>query len=585
MPCARPSPETIANKLAADGTVVPTSSALLRVGDVVKCIAGEMIPGDGDVIEGVASVDESAITGESAPVIREAGGDRSAVTGGTRVLSDMIKVRISSNPGETFLDRMIALVEGAERQKTPNEIALNILLAGLTIIFLLAVATLQPFAMYSAAPQSVFVLIALLVCLIPTTIGGLLSAIGIAGMDRLVQHNVLAMSGRAVEAAGDVNTLLLDKTGTITLGNRQAADFIAAPGVSNAELADAAQLSSLPDETPEGRSIVVLAKERFGLRGREMSELRAEFVPFSALTRMSGIDVDGRMIRKGATDAIAKFIEQNGGTMPSEVREAVEVISRAGGTPLVVAEGRRALGVIYLKDIVKGGMKERFAQLRSMGIRTVMITGDNPLTAAAIAREAGVDDFLAEAKPKDKMDLIKREQAEGKLVAMTGDGTNDAPALAQADVGVAMNTGTQAAKEAGNMVDLDSNPTKLIEIVEIGKQLLMTRGALTTFSIANDVAKYFAIIPAMFAATFPVLNALNIMHLKTPESAVLSAVIFNAIVIITLIPLALRGVGYQAMSAEALLRRNLIIYGVGGVIVPFVGIKLIDMIITAVHLA
>jgi K+-transporting ATPase ATPase B chain len=577
--------ETIANKLAADGTVVPTSSALLRVGDVVKCVAGEMIPGDGDVIEGVASVDESAITGESAPVIREAGGDRSAVTGGTRVLSDMIKVRISSNPGETFLDRMIALVEGAERQKTPNEIALNILLAGLTIIFLLAVGTLQPFAMYSAAPQSIFVLIALLVCLIPTTIGGLLSAIGIAGMDRLVQHNVLAMSGRAVEAAGDVNTLLLDKTGTITLGNRQAADFIAAPGVSNAELADAAQLSSLPDETPEGRSIVVLAKERFGLRGREMSELHAEFVPFSALTRMSGIDVDGRMIRKGATDAIAKFIEQNGGTMPSEVREAVDVIARAGGTPLVVADGRRALGVIYLKDIVKGGMKERFAQLRAMGIRTVMITGDNPLTAAAIAREAGVDDFLAEAKPKDKMDLIKREQAEGKLVAMTGDGTNDAPALAQADVGVAMNTGTQAAKEAGNMVDLDSNPTKLIEIVEIGKQLLMTRGALTTFSIANDVAKYFAIIPAMFAATFPVLNALNIMHLKTPESAVLSAVIFNAIVIIALIPLALRGVGYKAMSAEALLRRNLVIYGVGGIIVPFIGIKLIDMIITAIHLA
>ena len=577
--------ETIANKLSPDGTITPTSSALLRIGDVVQCIAGEMIPGDGDVIEGVASVDESAITGESAPVIREAGGDRSAVTGGTRVLSDRIAVRISSNPGETFLDRMIALVEGAERQKTPNEIALNILLAGLTIIFLLAVATLQPFAIYSAAPQSIFVLIALLVCLIPTTIGGLLSAIGIAGMDRLVQHNVLAMSGRAVEAAGDVNTLLLDKTGTITLGNRQASDFVAAPGVSNAELADAAQLSSLPDETPEGRSIVVLAKERFGLRGREMSELHAEFVPFSALTRMSGIDVDGRQIRKGATDAIAKFIEQNGGSMPQEVRDAVDVIARSGGTPLVVAEGRRALGVIHLKDIVKGGMKERFAQLRAMGIRTVMITGDNPLTAAAIAREAGVDDFLAEAKPKDKMDLIKREQADGKLVAMTGDGTNDAPALAQADVGVAMNTGTQAAKEAGNMVDLDSNPTKLIEIVEIGKQLLMTRGALTTFSIANDVAKYFAIIPAMFAATFPVLNALNIMHLKTPESAVLSAVIFNAIVIIGLIPLALKGVGYRAMSAEALLRRNLIIYGVGGIIVPFVGIKLIDLIITAIHLA
>jgi K+-transporting ATPase ATPase B chain len=577
--------ETIANKLLPNGETTPVSSALLRVGDVVRVIAGEMIPGDGDVIEGVASVDESAITGESAPVIREAGGDRSAVTGGTRVLSDMIKVRISSNPGETFLDRMIALVEGAERQKTPNEIALNILLAGLTIIFLLAVGTLQPFAMYSSAPQSIFVLIALLVCLIPTTIGGLLSAIGIAGMDRLVQHNVLAMSGRAVEAAGDVNTLLLDKTGTITLGNRQASDFVAAPGVSNAELADAAQLSSLPDETPEGRSIVVLAKERFGLRGREMADLHAEFVPFSALTRMSGIDVDGRQIRKGAADAIARFLEQNGGSMPSEVREAVDAIARSGGTPLVVAEGRRALGVIHLKDIVKGGMRERFAQLRSMGIRTVMITGDNPLTAAAIAREAGVDDFLAEAKPKDKMDLIRREQAEGKLVAMTGDGTNDAPALAQADVGVAMNTGTQAAKEAGNMVDLDSNPTKLIEIVEIGKQLLMTRGALTTFSIANDVAKYFAIIPAMFAATFPVLNALNIMHLKTPESAVLSAVIFNAVVIVALIPLALRGVGYRAMSAEALLRRNLVIYGIGGIVVPFVGIKLIDMLITAIHLA
>jgi len=577
--------ETIANKLLPNGELTPVSSALLRVGDVVRVVAGEMIPGDGDVIEGVASVDESAITGESAPVIREAGGDRSAVTGGTRVLSDMIKVRISSNPGETFLDKMIALVEGAERQKTPNEIALNILLAGLTIIFLLAVGTLQPFAMYSSAPQSIFVLIALLVCLIPTTIGGLLSAIGIAGMDRLVQHNVLAMSGRAVEAAGDVNTLLLDKTGTITLGNRQASDFIAAPGVSNAELADAAQLSSLPDETPEGRSIVVLAKERFGLRGREMSELHAEFVPFSALTRMSGIDVDGRMIRKGAADAIAKFIEHNGGSMPAEVRETVDTIARSGGTPLVVAEGRRALGVIHLKDIVKGGMRERFAQLRAMGIRTVMITGDNPLTAAAIAREAGVDDFLAEAKPKDKMDLIRREQADGKLVAMTGDGTNDAPALAQADVGVAMNTGTQAAKEAGNMVDLDSNPTKLIEIVEIGKQLLMTRGALTTFSIANDVAKYFAIIPAMFAATFPVLNTLNIMHLKTPESAVLSAVIFNAVVIVALIPLALRGVGYRAMSAEALLRRNLIVYGVGGVVVPFIGIKLIDLIITAIHLA
>jgi K+-transporting ATPase ATPase B chain len=544
-----------------------------------------MIPGDGEVIEGVASVDESAITGESAPVIREAGGDRSAVTGGTKVLSDQIKVRITSNPGETFLDRMIALVEGAERQKTPNEIALNILLAGLTIIFLLAVVTLQPIAIYSTAPQSVFVLISLLVCLIPTTIGGLLSAIGIAGMDRLVQHNVLAMSGRAVEAAGDVNTLLLDKTGTITLGNRQAAEFLPAPGVSKDQLADAAQLSSLPDETPEGRSIVVLAKEMYGLRGRELSEMQAEFVPFSAVTRMSGVNLDGRVIRKGSTDAIAAFLKENGGVLPDEVRASVEVVARSGGTPLVVAENRQALGVIHLKDIVKGGMKERFAQLRSMGIRTIMITGDNPLTAAAIAREAGVDDFLAEAKPKDKMDLIRREQGEGKLVAMTGDGTNDAPALAQADVGVAMNTGTQAAKEAGNMVDLDSNPTKLIEIVEIGKQLLMTRGALTTFSIANDVAKYFAIIPAMFAATFPVLGALNIMHLQTPQSAILSAVIFNALIIVGLIPLALRGVGYKAMSAEALLQRNLILYGVGGLVAPFLGIKLIDIIITAIHLA
>jgi potassium-transporting ATPase ATP-binding subunit len=577
--------ETTAVRYRPDGSTEEIPSSHLRAGDLVFVIAGAMIPGDGEVIEGVASVDESAITGESAPVIREAGGDRSAVTGGTRCLSDQIKVRITSNPGETFLDRMIALVEGAERQKTPNEIALNILLAGLTIIFLLAVVTLQPIAIYSTAPQTVFVLISLLVCLIPTTIGGLLSAIGIAGMDRLVQHNVLAMSGRAVEAAGDVNTLLLDKTGTITLGNRQAAEFIAAPGVSKNQLADAAQLSSLPDETPEGRSIVVLAKEQYGLRGRELHELNAEFVPFSAVTRMSGVNLDGRVIRKGSTDAIARFLQENGGVLPDEVRAAVETVARSGGTPLVVAENRQALGVIHLKDIVKGGMKERFSQLRAMGIRTIMITGDNPLTAAAIAREAGVDDFLAEAKPKDKMDLIRREQAEGKLVAMTGDGTNDAPALAQADVGVAMNTGTQAAKEAGNMVDLDSNPTKLIEIVEIGKQLLMTRGALTTFSIANDVAKYFAIIPAMFAATFPVLGALNIMHLKTPQSAILSAVIFNALIIIGLIPLALRGVGYKAMSAEALLRRNLIIYGFGGIIAPFVGIKLIDMIITAIHLA
>jgi potassium-transporting ATPase ATP-binding subunit len=577
--------ETTAVRYLASGQTEEVPSSQLRSGDLVFVIAGGMIPGDGEVIEGVASVDESAITGESAPVIREAGGDRSAVTGGTRVLSDQIKVKITSNPGETFLDRMIALVEGAERQKTPNEIALNILLAGLTIIFLLAVVTLQPIAIYSTAPQTVFVLISLLVCLIPTTIGGLLSAIGIAGMDRLVQHNVLAMSGRAVEAAGDVNTLLLDKTGTITLGNRQAAEFIPAPGVSKDQLADAAQLSSLPDETPEGRSIVVLAKEMYGLRGRELSELQAEFVPFSAVTRMSGVNMDGRVIRKGSTDAIAAFLKENGGGLPDEVRAAVETVARSGGTPLVVAENRQALGVIHLKDIVKGGMKERFAQLRSMGIKTIMITGDNPLTAAAIAREAGVDDFLAEAKPKDKMDLIKREQAEGKLVAMTGDGTNDAPALAQADVGVAMNTGTQAAKEAGNMVDLDSNPTKLIEIVEIGKQLLMTRGALTTFSIANDVAKYFAIIPAMFAATFPVLATLNIMHLKTPQSAILSAVIFNALIIVGLIPLALRGVGYKAMSAEALLRRNLILYGVGGLIAPFLGIKLIDIIITAIHLA
>jgi K+-transporting ATPase ATPase B chain len=576
--------ETTAVRFRMDGKTEDVPSSDLRAGDVVLVIAGSMIPGDGEVIEGVASVDESAITGESAPVIREAGGDRSAVTGGTKVLSDQIKVRITSNPGETFLDRMIALVEGAERQKTPNEIALNILLAGLTIIFLLAVVTLQPIAIYSTAPQSVFVLISLLVCLIPTTIGGLLSAIGIAGMDRLVQHNVLAMSGRAVEAAGDVNTLLLDKTGTITLGNRQAAEFLPAPGVSKDQLADAAQLSSLPDETPEGRSIVVLAKEMYGLRGRELSEMQAEFVPFSAVTRMSGVNLDGRVIRKGSTDAIARFLNENGGVLPDEVRAAVETVARSGGTPLVVAENRQALGVIHLKDVVKGGMKERFSQLRSMGIRTIMITGDNPLTAAAIAREAGVDDFLAEAKPKDKMDLIRREQGEGKLVAMTGDGTNDAPALAQADVGVAMNTGTQAAKEAGNMVDLDSNPTKLIEIVEIGKQLLMTRGALTTFSIANDVAKYFAIIPAMFAATFPVLNALNIMHLQTPQSAILSAVIFNALIIVGLIPLALRGVGYKAMSAEALLQRNLLLYGVGGIVAPFLGIKLIDIIITAIHL-
>ena len=579
--------ETVANRIVGkDQRIEQIPSSKLKAGDLVLVTAGEFIPSDGEIAEGVASVDESAITGESAPVIREAGGDRSAVTGGTRVLSDRIKVKITSNPGETFLDRMIALVEGAERQKTPNEIALNILLAGLTIIFLLAVVSLQPFAIYSGSPQTVFVLVSLLVCLIPTTIGGLLSAIGIAGMDRLVQHNVLAMSGRAVEASGDVNTLLLDKTGTITLGNRQASRFVPAPGVTERELADAAQLSSLPDETPEGRSIVVLAKERYGLRGRELSQHECKFVPFSAQTRMSGLDLNGFEIRKGATDSIANYVSQNGHRLPEEVRTVVDEISRSGGTPLVVAEkSRGALGVIELKDVVKGGMKERFDQLRAIGIRTVMITGDNPLTAAAIAREAGVDDFLAQATPQDKMDLIKKEQADGKLVAMTGDGTNDAPALAQADVGVAMNTGTQAAKEAGNMIDLDSNPTKLIEIVQIGKQLLMTRGALTTFSIANDVAKYFAIIPAMFAGTFPVLNELNIMRLQTPQSAILSAVIFNALIIIALIPLALRGVKYRPMSAAALLRSNLWIYGAGGIIVPFIGIKIIDLLITRMGLA
>ncbi len=577
--------ETTANRLLPNGKVEIIAAPQLRKDDIVIVSAGEFIPGDGEVIEGVASVDESAITGESAPVIREAGGDRSAVTGGTRVLSDQIKIRISSNPGETFLDRMISLVEGAERQKTPNEIALNILLAGLTIVFLLAVVTLQPFAIYSSAPQTVFVLVSLLVCLIPTTIGGLLSAIGIAGMDRLIQHNVLAMSGRAVEAAGDVNTLLLDKTGTITLGNRQATEFIPLSGVSETELADAAQLSSLADETPEGRSIIVLAKEKYKLRGRELTPHEAHFIPFTAQTRMSGVNYDGREIRKGAVDAIERYVNGNGAQAPRELRETVERISRAGGTPLVVADNKRPLGVIYLKDIVKGGMKERFDQLRAMGIKTVMITGDNPLTAATIAREAGVDDFLAEATPEDKMALIKREQAEGKLVAMTGDGTNDAPALAQADVGVAMNSGTQAAKEAGNMVDLDSNPTKLIEVVEIGKQLLMTRGALTTFSIANDVAKYFAIIPAMFSVAFPVMNELNVMKLATPQSAILSAVIFNALIIVVLIPLALKGVKYRSLSAAALLRRNLLIYGLGGIVVPFIGIKLIDVAVVALGLA
>ena len=571
--------ETQAHRLRGDGSTERVASSKLRSGDIVIVAACEFIPGDGEVIEGVASVDESAITGESAPVIRESGGDRSAVTGGTRVLSDEIKVRITSNPGETFLDRMIKLVEGASRQKTPNEIALNILLAGLTIIFLLAVVTLQPFAIYSGARQNIFVLVSLLVCLIPTTIGGLLSAIGIAGVDRMIQRNVIAMSGRAVEASGDVDVLLLDKTGTITLGNRAATHFFPAPGIEEAYLADAAQLSSLADETPEGRSIVVLAKERYQLRGRDLSH-GATFIPFTAQTRMSGVDIDSREIRKGAWEAISRLTNNRGNGVPAELQECVQGISNAGGTPLLVAENGRVLGAIALTDIVKGGMKERFEHLRAMGIRTMMITGDNPLTAAAIARQAGVDDFLAEAKPEDKMALIKNEQAKGKLVAMTGDGTNDAPALAQADVGVAMNTGTQAAKEAGNMVDLDSNPTKLIEIVEIGKQLLITRGALTTFSVANDVAKYFAIIPAMFAGAFPVLNVLNVMHLRTPQSAILSAVIFNALIIVALIPLALRGVRYRPLGAAALLQRNLLIYGVGGIIAPFFGIKFIDIFLT-----
>ncbi|MER8090360.1 potassium-transporting ATPase subunit KdpB [Streptomyces sp. NPDC058316] len=557
----------------------------LRIGDLAVCEAGDIIPGDGDVVDGVASVDESAITGESAPVIRESGGDRSAVTGGTKVLSDRIVVKITTKPGETFIDRMIALVEGAARQKTPNEIALNILLASLTIVFLLAVVTLQPFAIYAGQKQSMIVLTALLVCLIPTTIGALLSAIGIAGMDRLVQRNVLAMSGRAVEAAGDVSTLLLDKTGTITLGNRQAAEFVPVRGTTEAELADAAQLSSLADETPEGRSIVVLAKEKYGLRERHQGELRqAEWVAFTAQTRMSGVDVDGRRVRKGASGSVVAWVEERGGSVSPEARTLTDRISEAGGTPLLVAledgRGARVLGVIHLKDVVKEGMRERFDELRRMGIRTVMITGDNPLTAKAIAEEAGVDDFLAEATPEDKMALIKREQAGGKLVAMTGDGTNDAPALAQADVGVAMNTGTSAAKEAGNMVDLDSNPTKLIEIVEIGKQLLITRGALTTFSIANDVAKYFAIIPAMFAVVHPGLDTLNIMRLSSPESAILSAVVFNALIIVALVPLALKGVRYRPSSADSMLRRNLGIYGIGGLVAPFIGIKIIDLIIS-----
>ncbi|MFG2368106.1 potassium-transporting ATPase subunit KdpB [Streptomyces mirabilis] len=578
--------DTVARRLTGS-TEEQVPGTELRVGDLVVCEAGDIIPGDGDVVEGVASVDESAITGESAPVIRESGGDRSAVTGGTKVLSDRIVIKITTKPGETFIDRMIALVEGAARQKTPNEIALNILLASLTIVFLLAVATLPPFADYAGTHLTMVVLVALLVCLIPTTIGALLSAIGIAGMDRLVQRNVLAMSGRAVEAAGDVSTLLLDKTGTITLGNRQASEFVPVTGTTEAEVADAAQLSSLADETPEGRSIVVLAKEKYGLRERHQGELAgAEWIAFTAQTRMSGVDVDGRRIRKGAAGSVITWVQEQGGTVSKDADTLASRISEAGGTPLLVAieddKGARILGVIHLKDVVKEGMRERFEELRRMGIKTIMITGDNPLTAKAIADEAGVDDFLAEATPEDKMALIKREQAGGKLVAMTGDGTNDAPALAQADVGVAMNTGTSAAKEAGNMVDLDSNPTKLIEIVEIGKQLLITRGALTTFSIANDVAKYFAIIPALFAAVYPGLDKLNIMHLSSPDSAILSAVIFNALIIIALVPLALRGVQYRPVSADRMLRRNLGIYGIGGLIAPFIGIKIIDLLISLI---
>ncbi|QOV41428.1 potassium-transporting ATPase subunit KdpB [Streptomyces ferrugineus] len=579
--------DTVARRLLKDGSEERVPGTDLKIGDLVVCEAGDVIPGDGDVVEGVASVDESAITGESAPVIRESGGDRSAVTGGTKVLSDRIVVKITTKPGETFIDRMINLVEGAARQKTPNEIALNILLASLTIVFLLAVATLPPFADYAGSHLTMVVLVALLVCLIPTTIGALLSAIGIAGMDRLVQRNVLAMSGRAVEAAGDVSTLLLDKTGTITLGNRQAAEFVPVRGTTEAEVADAAQLSSLADETPEGRSVVVLAKEKYGLRERHQGELaHAEWIEFTAQTRMSGVDVDGRKVRKGATASVIAWVREQGGTVAEDADTIAGRISEAGGTPLLVAarddKGARVLGVIHLKDVVKDGMRERFEELRRMGIKTVMITGDNPLTAKAIAEEAGVDDFLAEATPEDKMALIKREQAGGKLVAMTGDGTNDAPALAQADVGVAMNTGTSAAKEAGNMVDLDSNPTKLIEIVEIGKQLLITRGALTTFSIANDVAKYFAIIPALFAAVYPGLDKLNIMALSSPDSAILSAVIFNALIIIALVPLALKGVQYRPVSADRMLRRNLGIYGLGGLIAPFIGIKIIDLLISLI---
>jgi potassium-transporting ATPase ATP-binding subunit len=576
--------ETVARRLTGDREERVAGSTL-RKGDIVVVEAGERIPCDGDVIEGIASVDESAVTGESAPVIRASGGDRTSVTGGTTVLSDRIVVRVSADPGETFLDRMIGLVEGARRQKTPNEIALNVLLAGMTIIFLIACVTLVPFAVYSGLRLTVTVIVALLVCLIPTTIGGLVSAIGIAGMDRLIRHNVIPTSGRAVEAAGDVDVILLDKTGTITLGNRMASEFIASPGITLEELADAAQLASLADETPEGRSIVVLAKERHGLRGRELQPAGARFVPFSANTRMSGCDLDGRVVRKGAADAVARHVTALGGTVPPAVEQAVAAIARAGGTPLVVSDGARVLGVVCLKDVVKNGLKERFARLRAMGLRTVMITGDNPLTAMAIAAEAGVDDFLAEATPEMKLALIRAEQAKGKLVAMTGDGTNDAPALAQADVAIAMNTGTQAAKEAGNMVDLDSNPTKLLEVVEVGKQLLMTRGCLTTFSIANDVAKYFAILPALFMAAFPEIAPLNIMRLASPQSAILSAVIFNALIIVALIPLALRGVRYRPLGAAALLRRSLLVYGLGGVVAPFVGIKLIDLALSAVGLA
>jgi K+-transporting ATPase ATPase B chain len=576
--------DALARRLTKGGSEETVAAPLLEKGDLVVCETGDVIPADGEVIEGIASVDEAAITGESAPVIRESGGDRSAVTGGTRVISDRIVIKITSEKGNTFLDRMISMVEGAKRQKTPNEIALTILLSAMTLIFLLVCITLKPFGIYAGMEFTIPVLVALLVCLIPTTIGGLLSAIGISGIDRMIRRNVIATSGRAVEAAGDIDVLLLDKTGTITIGNRMASAFLPAPGVSEQDLADAAQLSSLADETPEGRSIVVLAKEKFNIRGRDLQQPHAHFVPFAAQTRMSGVDLDGRSIRKGAAESVQRWVEEQGGHFPSDVTTAVEAAARAGRTPLVVAEGTRVLGVVELKDVVKGGIKERFAQLRKMGIRTVMITGDNPMTAAAIAAEAGVDDFMAQATPEDKLKRIRAEQAAGHLVAMTGDGTNDAPALAQADVGVAMNTGTQAAREAGNMVDLDSNPTKLIEIVEIGKQLLMTRGSLTTFSIANDVAKYFAIIPAMLMVTFPAIAPLNVMKLASPESAILSAVIFNALIIIALIPLALKGVAYKPLGAMAVLRRNLLVYGLGGLLLPFAGIKAVDVIVSTLHL-